>query len=146
MRRQASVSDIRKPFLPRICSRGHGWIPALPPPFKLSATSRCGSLLRTLSADGRSTDDVIAFEGFSAYNEGCHDDVNKHVWLAVFWGCDDSSSSSSSNTSPPSCALDGRDGLVAQWLTEYAGFHVSPSLATSVTDLIFALEDNWVGK
>ena len=22
-------------------------------------------------------------------DEGCHDDVNKHVWLSIFWGCDE---------------------------------------------------------
>ena len=89
-----------------------------------------------------------ATAGFSAYDEGCHDDVNKHVWLAVFWGCDDAGGSADGVHVPPSastCVLGERDGLVAEWLHEYARFHVSPALADDVTDLIFALEENWVG-
>jgi len=80
---------------------------------------------------------VYATAGFAAYDEGCHDDVNKHVWLAVFWGCDEHASSS--------CVMGGRNGLVAEWIYQYTSLHMSPYLADDLTELIFQLEEDWVG-
>ena len=62
----ATFGGFGKSLLPRICSRT---LMGCLAPFRSggrstpSATSRCGRLLLTLSADVRSSDDVIAFEG-----------------------------------------------------------------------------------
>jgi hypothetical protein len=76
---------------------------------------------------------VHADAGMSSYNEGCHDDVNKHVWLAVFWGADDGDEQTAAAV------------VVRSWLKDYARLHVSPRLASTVLDLIYGLESNWQG-
>jgi hypothetical protein len=45
---------------------------------------------------------VYGTAGIGTYNEGHHDDVNKHVWLSVAWGCD---GGASGPTDCPSDAL-----------------------------------------
>jgi|EP01047_Picozoa_sp_COSAG01_P038460 hypothetical protein len=61
-----------------------------------------------------------ATAGVSTYNEGCHDDINKHVWLAVFWGCDEVAGSSAGNCD--------HVPLVRQWLEHYARLHFGSAL------------------
>ena len=61
----------RTPFLPRICSRTEDRRLPSSPPFcggrsTPPVASRCGSMLRSISADSRSSDDVIASEGGSS--------------------------------------------------------------------------------
>ena len=68
--------------------------------------------------------------GASTYNEGAHDDVNKHVWLALLWGSDDG------DVDPQT--------LAKTWLTEYCRFHFGPNLAPLVVEGIYALEQNWI--
>jgi hypothetical protein len=94
---------------------------------------------------------VHADAGVSAYNEGCHDDVNKHVWLSVFWGCD-------LNASDPAAAAlfpcsskaqgeteAGRRALLDSMLRDYSRVHFGWLLEPLVQPGILNLEQNWVG-
>ena len=72
--------------------------------------------------------------GFSSYNEGHHDDVNKHVWLAVAWGCDDGNSGECDESKAVKAALQ-----------DWSALHFDPSVADDVTELVYALERDWVG-
>jgi len=82
----------------------------------------------------------FATAGFGAYDEGCHDDVNKHVWLAVFWGADTVSASEEEAEAPVD-----EHALVQSWLREYSRLQFSPQLEPLVLELIYSLEKNWVG-
>lgn len=79
---------------------------------------------------------ALADAGVSSYNEGHHDDVNKHVWLASAWGCDDGGGGGG--------ACDG-PGLVRSALRDWSALHFDPSIAEDVTELVYALERDWVG-
>ena len=74
--------------------------------------------------------------GMGTYNEGCHDDVNKHVWAAVMWGCDDAGARSAACDTP---------GLVRRWLSDYARVHFGAALQELFVEGIYGLESNWVG-
>lgn len=63
-------------------------------------------------------------DGFVAYSDGCHDDVNKVIW--------------SMRAFEP-----GKD--VQEILTEYSRFFFSPIVADNAADGIAALEQNWKG-
>ncbi len=63
-------------------------------------------------------------DGFVAYSDGCHDDVNKIVWSQRGWN--------------PNKNL--RDILI-----EYSRFFFGPALEVSAAEGIFALEKNWFG-
>lgn len=63
-------------------------------------------------------------DGFLAYSEGAHDDVNKVIWSARGWDP----------------GADVRDILV-----EYARFFFGPDVAEDAADGILALERNWEG-
>jgi hypothetical protein len=63
-------------------------------------------------------------DGFIAYSDGAHDDINKVIWNAIAWA-------------PGS---EPRDVLV-----EYARFYFGPGFAERGADAILALEQNWVG-
>ena len=64
-------------------------------------------------------------DGFIAYSEGCHDDVNKMVWLACGWD---------------------PNVTASEVLQDYARFFFRPTLAESAANAILALEDNWKGS
>eukprot|EP00041_Stephanoeca_diplocostata_P026366 m.709808 g.709808 ORF g.709808 m.709808 type:complete len:508 (-) comp22947_c0_seq1:982-2505(-) len=76
---------------------------------------------------------AYADAGVGSYNEGAHDDVNKHVWAAVFWGCDDGDTN---------CTM---QNVVHQWLTEYSRLHFGSDLQDTMTAGIYGLEQNWIG-
>lgn len=63
-------------------------------------------------------------DGFLAYSDGVHDDVNKVVWSQMAWDPQ----------------KDVRNVMV-----EYARLFYGNSLAETVADGVFALERNWVG-
>ncbi len=63
-------------------------------------------------------------DGFIAYSDGVHDDVNKVVWSALGWD--------------PGANL--RDVL-----TDYCRAHFGPAVAEAAADGLFALENNWRG-
>lgn len=91
------------------------------------------------------TEGIIAYSqkrfataGFSAYDEGCHDDVNKHVWLQVFWGCD-------AGAGAAGCE-DNVTQLVRQGLEDYGRYHFGELLRAEVVSGIYALEANWIGE
>jgi hypothetical protein len=63
-------------------------------------------------------------DGFLAYSDGVHDDVNKVVWSQMAWD--------------PS-----KD--VRQVMVEYARFFFGNTVAESAADGVLALERNWVG-
>ena len=88
-----------------------------------------------------------AFAGIGTYNEGCHDDVNKHVWLSIFWGCDVSATgvSDGCSTKAQGEAATGQKALLDLTLHDYARVHFGSLLADSVAAGIYALEQNWVG-
>ena len=85
--------------------------------------------------------------GIGTYNEGCHDDVNKHVWLSIFWGCDVSATGGSDgcSTKAQGEAATGQKALLDLTLHDYARVHFGSLLADSVAAGIYALEQNWVG-
>jgi hypothetical protein len=72
--------------------------------------------------------------GISTYNEGCHDDVNKIVWAAIYWGCD--------GGSEDACDV---DELVKANLMEYARVHFGSDLEEAVVEGIYSLERDWIG-
>jgi hypothetical protein len=89
-----------------------------------------------------------ASAGVGSYDEGCHDDVNKHVWLATFWGCDDTDGTTATAATDAAAAGNAShtcqdDAVLGRWLLEYAQFHMSPALAQDVVKLIWALEEDW---
>ncbi len=63
-------------------------------------------------------------DGFLAYSDGCHDDINKITWSQMAW-----------NPERP----------VRDVMVEYARFFFGSSLAEAGADGILALERNWVG-
>jgi hypothetical protein len=63
-------------------------------------------------------------DGFVAYSDGCHDDVNKVVWSMRGWDGE----------------ADVRDIMI-----EYCRFFFGPDLAEKAADGVFGLEHNWVG-
>ena len=86
--------------------------------------------------------------GMGTYNEGCHDDVNKHVWAAVMWGCDDTSTAitmGNATVRGSGTASCETDTLVRQWLTDYAHVHFGQEVGDLATAGIYGLENNWVG-
>ena len=62
--------------------------------------------------------------GVGAYSEGTNDDLNKAVWSGI--------------AADPSTSI---EDLVAQ----YARYHFGDALETQAVDLLFGLEQNWVG-
>ena len=82
---------------------------------------------------------AAADAGMSSYNEGTHDDVNKHVWLAAFWGCDDGS-------------VDGggagcdKDQLLDRTLHDYARLYFGAHLEDAIVAGIRGLEQDWIGR
>jgi len=68
--------------------------------------------------------DAIYTDGFLAYSDGSHDDVNKVLWSQLGWNSK-------------------RD--VRNIMVEYSRFFFGPEVAEEATDGIFALEKNWVG-
>jgi len=68
--------------------------------------------------------DAVYTDGFLAYSDGSHDDVNKVLWSQLGW---DSK----------------RD--IRNIILEYSRFFFGPEVAEEATDGIFALEQNWVG-
>ena len=79
----------------------------------------------------------FASAGIGTYNEGAHDDVNKHVWLAQFWGADDNTSAIS--------AISPHD-ITRSALAEYSNLHFGASLGPKVLRGIYGLERDWVGR
>ena len=73
--------------------------------------------------------------GIGTYNEGHHDDVNKHVWAAVMWGCDGDGAEADCDHA----------ALVRRWLASYCNLHFGSALAPLVLEGIYQLEQNWVG-
>ncbi|MFM6947685.1 MAG: hypothetical protein ACKOWQ_01605 [Aquirufa sp.] len=67
---------------------------------------------------------AVLTDGFLAYSDGVHDDVNKVIWSQMAWN--------------PS-----KD--VQKVMEEYARFFYGNTLAETVANGIFALERNWVG-
>ncbi|VAX15257.1 FIG01098537: hypothetical protein [hydrothermal vent metagenome] len=63
-------------------------------------------------------------DGFVAYSDGCHDDVNKIVWSQRGWDPDKN---------------------LRDILMEYSRFFFGPELDISAAEGIFALERNWFG-
>lgn len=63
-------------------------------------------------------------DGFVAYSDGCHDDVNKAVWSMRGWSL---------------------ETAVREIMVDYCRFFFGPEVAESAADGIFALEQNWVG-
>jgi len=63
-------------------------------------------------------------DGFIAYSDGVHDDVNKVVWLARGWN---------------------PDAGVRDLLVDYARLFFGPKVAQRAADCILALEKNWEG-
>ena len=90
---------------------------------------------------------VHADAGIGTYNEGCHDDVNKHVWLSIFWGCDVSATgvSDGCSTKAQGEAAEGQKALLDSTLRDYARVHFGSLLADRVAAGIYELERNWVG-
>ena len=74
-------------------------------------------------------------DGAVTYNEGCQDDVNKHVWLAVMWGADGGGDN---------LPVAESDAVVRRWLFEYCKLHFGPSLAALTMEGIYSLERNWI--
>jgi len=68
--------------------------------------------------------DAIYTDGFIAYSDGTHDDVNKVLWSQLGW---DSKSD------------------VRNIIVEYCRFFFGSKIAEESADGIFALEQNWVG-
>ncbi len=62
--------------------------------------------------------------GFISYSEGCNDDVNKIVWNGLGWN---------------------PDAEVTELLRDYSRYFISPALADSFAQGLFALERNWEG-
>ncbi|HMX30322.1 MAG TPA: hypothetical protein PKC13_32370, partial [Blastocatellia bacterium] len=62
--------------------------------------------------------------GFISYSEGCNDDVNKIVWNGLGWN---------------------PDADVTELLRDYSRYFISPALADSFAQGLFALERNWEG-
>ena len=77
---------------------------------------------------------AAADAGMSAYNEGTHDDVNKHVWLAAFWGCDDDTADCD------------KDQLLDRTLHDYARLHFGTHLEDAIVAGIRGLEQDWIGR
>ena len=63
-------------------------------------------------------------DGFVAYSDGCHDDVNKIIWSMRGWNIE----------------TEVRDIMI-----EYCRFFFGPDVAEKATNGIFGLEQNWVG-
>ena len=64
-------------------------------------------------------------DGFVAYSDGCHDDVNKIIWSQRGWNPDKS---------------------IMDILIEYNRFFFGPNLGNNAVNGILALEKNWVGS
>lgn len=62
--------------------------------------------------------------GFVAYSEGCHDDVNKMLWSALGWN---------------------PDADVRSILEDYSRFFLGPEVAVGFAEGLLALERNWTG-
>jgi hypothetical protein len=63
-------------------------------------------------------------DGFLAYSDGCHDDVNKIIWSMRGWNMGQG---------------------VQQIMIEYCRFFFGPDIAEAAANGILALEQNWVG-
>lgn len=68
--------------------------------------------------------DAIYSDGFIAYSDGSHDDVNKALWSQLGWD-------SNSN--------------IRNIILDYCRFYFGTKVAEKAADGIFALEQNWVG-
>jgi len=68
--------------------------------------------------------DAVFSDGFIAYSDGMHDDVNKVLWSQLGWNPDHD---------------------VRKIMVEYGRFFFGTSLAEQAADGIFALEQNWTG-
>jgi len=68
--------------------------------------------------------DAVFSDGFLAYSDGTHDDVNKVLWSQLGWNS-------------------GKD--VRKIIVEYCGFFFGTRVAEEAADGIFALEQNWDG-
>ena len=79
----------------------------------------------------------FATAGIGTYNEGAHDDVNKHVWLAQFWGADDNA--------PATLAMSPQD-ITRSALAQYSNLHFGAALAPLMLRGIYGLEADWVGR
>ena len=66
--------------------------------------------------------------------------MNKHVWLAMFWGCDVGGEVGCEESNP-----DGWTDLLDVTLRDYANVHFGALLGPLVHAGIYALEKNWVG-
>src|SRR5262245_30686309 len=64
-------------------------------------------------------------DGFLTYSDGIHDDFNKNLWSQLGWEPD----------RPP-----------REMTIEYARWFLSPDLAETAADALFALETNWRGS
>ena len=66
------------------------------------------------------------------------------MWLAVFWGCDDTAAAggAAGPAEPDACAT---APLVRRWLGHYARVHFGSALESAgVVEGIYGLEQNWV--
>jgi len=63
-------------------------------------------------------------DGFVAYSDGCHDDINKIIWNQLGWNPD-------------------KD--ILDILTEYSRYFFNPSVEKAAAEGILALEKNWLG-
>ena len=68
--------------------------------------------------------DAVFTDGFLAYSDGTHDDVNKVLWSQLGWNSDND---------------------VRRIILEYCRFFFGASVAEEASDGIFALEQNWTG-
>lgn len=80
--------------------------------------------------------------GFSSYSEGVNDDVNKAIWSAVAWGSDEGDAFGVPTAAGAGSAL---DALVNRTVTDYARVFISPAHSDKVAEVIFGLEQAWVG-
>jgi len=68
--------------------------------------------------------DAVFSDGFIAYSDGTHDDVNKVLWSRLGWNSDHD---------------------VRKIMVEYCRFFFGTSIAEEAADGIFGLEQNWTG-
>ena len=76
---------------------------------------------------------AAADAGMSSYNEGMHDDVSKHVWLAAFRECDDGAGCD-------------KDRLLDRTLHDYAWLHFGAHLEDVIVAGTRGLERDWIGR
>ena len=80
--------------------------------------------------------------GFSSYSEGCHDDINKFIWLAAAWGDDTDGTTSRIPNAQAAAAVETVAMRVVQ---DYARAFFGAVYADTLACVIMGLEQHWVG-